>query len=272
MKIGVFTVLFNQRPFEEALDYVKAAGCEAVEVGVGGYPGAAHADAAALLEDDAARKRFQDAVTSRGLEISALSCHGNPLHPRREIAEADDRDLPQRGAAGSETRGADGDHLLRVPRRWAGGHGAELGDLPLAAELHRVARVAVERAGQTLLVGSGDATPRTTACGSRSSCTRGSSPTTPIRSTGCARSAARRSGSTSIPRTSSGRGWTRWSVSAPSGTPSSTSMPRTPGWTAEYRHQWRSRHQAVHRRDPPLVDLPHGWLRPWPAVLALTDQ
>jgi sugar phosphate isomerase/epimerase len=79
MKIGVFTVLFSQRPFEEALDYVTAAGCEAVEVGVGGYPGAEHADAAALLEDDAARQRFQDAVTSRGLQISALSCHGNPL-------------------------------------------------------------------------------------------------------------------------------------------------------------------------------------------------
>jgi sugar phosphate isomerase/epimerase len=92
MKIGVFTVLFSQRPFEEALDYASAAGCEAVEVGVGGYPGPAHADAAALLEDDAARQRFQEAVTSRGLEISALSCHGNPLHPRREIAEAHDRD------------------------------------------------------------------------------------------------------------------------------------------------------------------------------------
>src|SRR5215203_4661521 len=93
MKIGVFTVLFSQRPFEEALDYITAAGCEAVEIGVGGYPGPAHADATALLEDDAARQRFQDAVTSRGLQISALSCHGNPLHPRREIAEADDRDF-----------------------------------------------------------------------------------------------------------------------------------------------------------------------------------
>src|ERR671921_738316 len=92
MKIGVFTVLFSQRPFEEALDYVKAAGCEAVEIGVGGYPGNAHANAEALLADATARQRFQDAVTSRGLEISALSCHGNPLHPRREIAEAHDRD------------------------------------------------------------------------------------------------------------------------------------------------------------------------------------
>jgi sugar phosphate isomerase/epimerase len=92
MKIGVFTVLFSQRPLEETLDYVKAAGCEAVEIGVGGYPGAAHADAAALLEDEGKRKQLLDAVTSRGLEISALSCHGNPLHPKAEIAQAHDRD------------------------------------------------------------------------------------------------------------------------------------------------------------------------------------
>ena len=36
---------FSQRPFEEALDYIKAAGSEAVEIGVGGYPGPAHANA-----------------------------------------------------------------------------------------------------------------------------------------------------------------------------------------------------------------------------------
>src|SRR5262249_43003432 len=61
-------------------------------IGVGGFPGRAHADAVRMLEDDGARQRFLDAITSRGLEISALSCHGNPLHPQREIAERDDRD------------------------------------------------------------------------------------------------------------------------------------------------------------------------------------
>lgn len=29
-------------------------------------------------------------ITSRGLEISALSCHGNPLHPRQEVARSED--------------------------------------------------------------------------------------------------------------------------------------------------------------------------------------
>jgi sugar phosphate isomerase/epimerase len=93
MKVGVFLVLFSQRPFEEALDYVKAAGCEAVEIGCGGYPGGAHCNPAELLADDAKLKAFQQAVESRGLEISALSCHGNPLHPNAEIAKAHDRDF-----------------------------------------------------------------------------------------------------------------------------------------------------------------------------------
>jgi sugar phosphate isomerase/epimerase len=93
MKIGVFLVLFAQRPFEEALDYVKAAGCEAVEIGCGGYPGAGHANPAELLADEGKLKAFQSAIESRGLEISALSCHGNPLHPNTEIAQAHDRDF-----------------------------------------------------------------------------------------------------------------------------------------------------------------------------------
>ena len=90
MKIGVFAVLFSQRPFEEALDYIKAAGCEAVEIGAGGYPGDAHCNPAALLADAGARRAFADAVSSRGLEISALSCHGNPIHPDPALAGAHD--------------------------------------------------------------------------------------------------------------------------------------------------------------------------------------
>ena len=86
MKIGVFMVLFAERPFEEALDYVKSAGCEAVEIGAGAYPGDAHCKPAELLKDAQARSRFKEAVTSRGLEISALSCHGNPIHPNETIA------------------------------------------------------------------------------------------------------------------------------------------------------------------------------------------
>lgn len=90
MKIGVFTVLFAQRPFEEALDYISAAGVEAVEIGTGGAPGNSHCDLDHLVDNAAAQKEYLHLITSRGLEISALSCHGNPLHPNQDSARADD--------------------------------------------------------------------------------------------------------------------------------------------------------------------------------------
>ena len=90
MKVGVFAVLFAQRPFEEVLDYIKATGCDAVEIGCGAYPGDAHCKPAELLADAGARDRFKAALDSRSIEISALSCHGNPLHPDRELAGAHD--------------------------------------------------------------------------------------------------------------------------------------------------------------------------------------
>lgn len=90
MKIGVFTVLLSDRPLEEALDYVRDAGCEAVEIGCGGYPGDAHCKPAELLADAGARDEFRKNIEERGLEISALSCHGNPLHPEDVVARRDD--------------------------------------------------------------------------------------------------------------------------------------------------------------------------------------
>jgi sugar phosphate isomerase/epimerase len=87
MKLGVFTVLFSQKPFEEMLDYVAEKGLEAVELGTGGYPGNAHCNPEELLNDEGKLKALKKAVESRGLIISALSCHGNPLHPQKEIAK-----------------------------------------------------------------------------------------------------------------------------------------------------------------------------------------
>ncbi|RAV03068.1 sugar phosphate isomerase/epimerase [Paenibacillus sp. YN15] len=87
MKLGVFTVLFQQKPFEEMLDHVASKGLQAVEIGTGGYPGTAHCNPDELLGDAAKLKAFKQAVESRGLIISALSCHGNPLHPQKDVAK-----------------------------------------------------------------------------------------------------------------------------------------------------------------------------------------
>ena len=86
MKLGVFTVLFGQQPLEQALDYIAESGAEAVEIGTGNYPGNSHCDPDKLLGNEAACKALLKAVESRGLTISALSCHGNPLHPNAKFA------------------------------------------------------------------------------------------------------------------------------------------------------------------------------------------
>jgi sugar phosphate isomerase/epimerase len=72
------------------LDRVVALGLDAVELGSGGYPGDRHCRPAELLADRAARARFQAAFEERGLAISALSCHANPLHPDPDEAEVAD--------------------------------------------------------------------------------------------------------------------------------------------------------------------------------------
>jgi sugar phosphate isomerase/epimerase len=95
MKIGVLTVLLSNRPFEDALDYLVELGVEAVEIGTGAYPGNAHCNPEALLRSESRLKAFRRAVERRNLAISALSCHGNPLHPQRARARADHRVFEQ---------------------------------------------------------------------------------------------------------------------------------------------------------------------------------
>ncbi|MSO23178.1 MAG: sugar phosphate isomerase/epimerase [Acidobacteria bacterium] len=87
MKIGVFTVLLANKPLEEALDYLKDLGVEAVEIGCGAYPGEAHCKPAELLASETKLKAFQNAIKSRGLIISGLSVHGNPIHPNKKLAK-----------------------------------------------------------------------------------------------------------------------------------------------------------------------------------------
>ncbi|RME49635.1 MAG: sugar phosphate isomerase/epimerase [Chloroflexi bacterium] len=91
MRIGVFTALWGKLSFEEALDKAVAAGVSAVEIGAGGYPGSPHCPVEELLESQTARTRYMDAIHSRGLILSALSIHNNPIHPNPDIArEADE--------------------------------------------------------------------------------------------------------------------------------------------------------------------------------------
>lgn len=87
MKIGSLSAAWSAQPLEEVLDFFAGAGLQAIEIGTGGYPGNAHCDPVKLNKSAQARKAFVDAIESRGLVLSALSVHGNPLHPDPEVAQ-----------------------------------------------------------------------------------------------------------------------------------------------------------------------------------------
>ena len=93
MKLGILTNVIGETPLKEALAYFKGLGAQMVEIGCGGYPGKDHCDPGVLLHDEAKFQEFVDTVKASGLEISALSCHGNPVHPNKEIAKQFDDDL-----------------------------------------------------------------------------------------------------------------------------------------------------------------------------------
>lgn len=93
MKLGVFTCVVNNLSLKEALVYFKSFGIQMVEIGCGGYPGKAHCDPEILLNDDEKLEEFKKTIADSGLEISALSCHGNPIHPDKSIAASFDHDL-----------------------------------------------------------------------------------------------------------------------------------------------------------------------------------
>jgi sugar phosphate isomerase/epimerase len=93
MRIGVFTALWGNLSFEEGLDKAVAAGVSAVEIGSGGYPGSPHCPVDELLDSESKRQDYLEAITSRGLILSGLSCHSNPVDPDPEVAKQADEDF-----------------------------------------------------------------------------------------------------------------------------------------------------------------------------------
>lgn len=87
MKLGAFSLLFIDQEFEEVLDYYMQKGLEAIEVGTGAYIPKSHCNVDDLLSDDKKIRQYKEKIKNRGLEISALSCHANMLHPQNNIAK-----------------------------------------------------------------------------------------------------------------------------------------------------------------------------------------
>ncbi len=95
LRIGVVTEPFTNWSLEQFMDWLLREAPEVtdLEVGAGGYALPGHCDTGLLLRDAAARRRWVDEITARGLRVGALNVSGNPLHPDTAVAARHDADL-----------------------------------------------------------------------------------------------------------------------------------------------------------------------------------
>lgn len=93
MKIGIVANILQDKPLDEALSCFREMGIQTIEPGCGGYAGKAHVNPAVLLADPEKLTEFKTMMKDSGLTISALSCHGNPIHPDRTLAASYDADM-----------------------------------------------------------------------------------------------------------------------------------------------------------------------------------
>ena len=86
MKLGVLTVPLYGMSLEEALNYLHNLGVQAVEIGVGGCPGNTHLNPADYLGKPEKIEELKALFAKYDMEVAALSCHENGVHPNKEHA------------------------------------------------------------------------------------------------------------------------------------------------------------------------------------------
>src|ERR1700749_1770774 len=91
MKLGVFTPVFAKLSLDQILAKLRSlSGVSAIEFATGGWPGRDHVEVDSLLANHHKLYYFRSQMRDAGLTISALSCHGNPMHPNRNMAREHD--------------------------------------------------------------------------------------------------------------------------------------------------------------------------------------
>lgn len=93
MKLGVMSPVLNDMSLEDAIKYLASLDVDCMELGVGGYPGKALCDAADFLANPEKIENIKKLLTENNIELSALSCHGNPLHPNKDTAKVFEDDF-----------------------------------------------------------------------------------------------------------------------------------------------------------------------------------
>lgn len=89
--IGVFDPAFPDLTTDQLVEKYASLGVEAAEIGTGGYPNNKHCPLDELLADPAKLRVWKKKFDDRNIQVAALSCHGNPVHPDQTIAQRDDQ-------------------------------------------------------------------------------------------------------------------------------------------------------------------------------------
>ena len=87
MRVGCFTALLSQFPLEKVLEKLKKLDISTVELGTGNYPGGPHCSLD-MLASKTKLNDFKKTIADNGFTISALSCHGDALHPNAAFAKS----------------------------------------------------------------------------------------------------------------------------------------------------------------------------------------
>src|SRR6202167_266445 len=88
MRVGAFTPLLSHLSLPADLKKLKALQIATGDPRPGTYPGDAHCKLG-MLDDASALVEFKKILADHGATISALSCHGNALHPDKVRAQHD---------------------------------------------------------------------------------------------------------------------------------------------------------------------------------------
>ena len=81
MKLCAVSESFGNLSFNEAAKASAELGLAALEIGMGNWSAAPHANLQSLLESKNKRQEFLSVFEQNGLSLAALNCSGNQLHP-----------------------------------------------------------------------------------------------------------------------------------------------------------------------------------------------
>jgi sugar phosphate isomerase/epimerase len=88
MELAAHTYALTAVRFEDGLRLLEGLGIRSVELACAGvFTDRRYGDPASLLGDRAEFARWRGALARAGISVTALSVHGEPLSPRREIAK-----------------------------------------------------------------------------------------------------------------------------------------------------------------------------------------